>query len=198
MLPLRFADGFGTTARVYTFDGLADGREHLALGVAAGGGVCGSGGPAADPDPSECFTGDVLGSERCDCGPQLLEAVRRIAQVGAAPALPAPGGPRIGLYAKLDAYGLQDGGRDTYDANLALGYSEDGRDYTVEAQMLGALGLDPGSPAEQQPGQGSPCWTGSESPSLSGCRPRCISTRSTLATWPQGRQRRTHAGPPVR
>ena len=49
MLPLRFADGFGTTARVYTFDGLADGREHLALGLAVGGGVCGSGGPAAGP-----------------------------------------------------------------------------------------------------------------------------------------------------
>jgi hypothetical protein len=50
MLPLRFADRFGTTARVYTFDGLADGREHLALGL-AGGGVCGSRGPAAGPDP---------------------------------------------------------------------------------------------------------------------------------------------------
>ena len=50
MLPLRFDDGFGTTARVNTFDGLADGREHLALGL-AGGGVCGSGGPAAGPDP---------------------------------------------------------------------------------------------------------------------------------------------------
>ncbi len=50
MLPLRFADGFGTTARVYTFDGLADGPEHLALGL-AGGGVCRSRGPAAGPDP---------------------------------------------------------------------------------------------------------------------------------------------------
>jgi GTP cyclohydrolase II len=51
-------------------------------------------------------------------------------------------GRGIGLYARLDAYGLQDAGLDTYDANLALGYSEDGRDYTVAAQMLGALGLD--------------------------------------------------------
>jgi hypothetical protein len=51
MLPLRFADGFGTTARVYTFDGLADGREHLALDLAVGGGVCGYEGPAAGPDP---------------------------------------------------------------------------------------------------------------------------------------------------
>jgi hypothetical protein len=51
MLPPRFADGFGTTARAYTFDWLADGREQLALGLAGGGGVCGSGGPAASPDP---------------------------------------------------------------------------------------------------------------------------------------------------
>ena len=82
---------------------------------------------------SECFTGDVLGSERCDCGPQLLEAVRRIAQVGAAPALPAPGEPQD--RSVCEARRLRppgDGGRDTYDANLALGYSEDGRDYTVD------------------------------------------------------------------
>ena len=91
---------------------------------------------------SECFTGDVLGSERCDCGPQLLEAVRRIAQVGGLLLYLRQEGRGIGLYAKLDAYGLQDAGLDTYDANLALGYSEDGRDYTVAAQMLGALGLD--------------------------------------------------------
>src|SRR5258705_7358525 len=84
MLTLRFADGFGTTARVYTFDGLVDGREHLALG--RGGRAAAV---SADPEVallvrihSECFTGDVLGRERCDCGPQLLEAVRRFAQVG--------------------------------------------------------------------------------------------------------------------
>jgi GTP cyclohydrolase II len=91
---------------------------------------------------SECFTGDVLRSERCDCRPQLLEAVRRIAQVGALPLYLRQEDRGIGLYANLDAYGLQDAGLDTYDANLALGYSEDGRDYTVAAQMLGALGLD--------------------------------------------------------
>ena len=81
---------------------------------------------------SECFTGDVLRSERCDCRPQ----------VGALPLYLRQEDRGIGLYAKLDAYGLQDAGLDTYDANLALGYSEDGRDYTVAAQMLGALGLD--------------------------------------------------------
>jgi len=140
MLPLRFADGFGTTARVYTFDGLADGREHLGPDLAGGGGVCGSGGPPLVRIRSECFIGDVLGSEWCDCGPQLLEAVRRIAQVGGLMLYLRQESRGIGLYARLDAYGLQDAGLDTYDANLALGYSEDSRDYTVAAQMLGDLG----------------------------------------------------------
>src|SRR6266508_3121869 len=138
MLPLRFADGFGTIARVYSFDGLADGREHLALGL-------GGRAAAVSVDPgapllvrvhSECFTGDVLGSERCDCGPQLLEAIRRIEKVGGFLLYLRQEGRGIGLYA------LQDAGLETYDANLALGYAEDGRDYTVAAQMLRALGLD--------------------------------------------------------
>ena len=66
---------------------------------------------------------------------------RRIAQVGGLLLDLRQEGRRIGLYAKLDAYGLQDAGLDTYDANLALSYSEDGRDYTVAAQMLSALGV---------------------------------------------------------
>ena len=140
MLPLRFADGFGTTARVYTFDGLADGREHLALGLAGGGGICGSGGPAAGPDPQR-----VLHRRR----PRARAVRVRAAAAGGGPAhragrgLPLyrrQDGRGIGLYAKLDAYGLQDAALDTYDANLALGYSEDGRDYTVAAQMLGGTG----------------------------------------------------------
>jgi GTP cyclohydrolase II len=134
-VPLRFGDGFACTARVITFHGLADGREHLALGL--GGSV---------PTPlvrlhSECLTGDVFSSQRCDCGPQLREAVERIAASGGYLLYLRQEGRGIGLYDKIDAYALQDGGLDTYQANRALGRAEDERDYTVAGQMLGALGV---------------------------------------------------------
>lgn len=145
-VPLRFADGFATTADVVTFDGLVDGREHLLLGLgdwraaldrAADGGEA----PLVRPH-SECLTGDVFGSERCDCGPQLREAVERIAAEGGFLLYLRQEGRGIGLYAKLDAYALQDAGLDTYEANVALGRGEDERDYTVAAQMLHAAGAD--------------------------------------------------------
>ena len=142
-VPLRLADGFATTARLFTFDGLVDGGEHLALGL----------GDRAEPvvssalhtrpplvrAHSECLTGDVFGSLRCDCGPQFREAVARIAEAGGFLLYLRQEGRGIGLYAKIDAYALQETGLDTYEANLALGYPEDARDYTAATQMLLAL-----------------------------------------------------------
>ena len=135
-VPLRFADGYSTTAEVITFTGLADGREHLALAL---GDAPGADVPLVRPH-SECLTGDVLGSQRCDCGPQLREAVERIATSGGYRLYLRQEGRGIGLYAKLDAYALQDLGMDTYEANRALGHADDERDYTAAAQMLTAVG----------------------------------------------------------
>lgn len=133
-VPLRFPDGYATTAEVVTFTGLADGKEHLAL---AFGRIIGT--PLVRLH-SECLTGDVFGSERCDCGPQLREAAERITEAGGYLLYLRQEGRGIGLYAKLDAYALQDGGMDTYQANRALGHGDDERDYTAAAQMLAALG----------------------------------------------------------
>ncbi|MDA1362979.1 GTP cyclohydrolase II [Glycomyces luteolus] len=142
-IPLAFADGYETTAEAVTFKGLADGQEHLAL-VFSGRSL---GHPAPGAAPlvrmhSECLTGDVFGSARCDCGPQLREAVERISERGGVLLYLRQEGRGIGLYNKLDAYALQDDGLDTYAANAALGLPEDGRDYTAAAQMLEALGVE--------------------------------------------------------
>jgi len=145
-VPLRFGDGYATTAQVLTFSGLVDEREHLALGLGDWQRSLrrsSAGGPAPLVRPhSECLTGDVFGSQRCDCGPQLREAVERIAEVGGVLLYLRQEGRGIGLYAKLDAYALQEAGMDTYEANVALGHDEDERDYAVAAQMLFALGAD--------------------------------------------------------
>ncbi|MFM9442788.1 GTP cyclohydrolase II [Streptomyces acidiscabies] len=136
-VPLEVADGEFAVTEVITFEGLDDGREHLVVVF---------GDALEQPVPivrlhSECLTGDVLGSTRCDCGPQLREAMTLMHRCGGILLYLRQEGRDIGLYNKLDAYALQDTGMDTFEANRALNFLDDQRTYTSAAQMLVALGL---------------------------------------------------------
>ncbi|MGO4728701.1 MULTISPECIES: GTP cyclohydrolase II [unclassified Inquilinus] len=128
-------DGAGSGI-FHTFTSFEDGGEHFAIAL----------GPQGHDVPlvrvhSECLTGDVFGSQRCDCGPQLIDALHRIGREGGFVLYLRQEGRGIGLYAKLDAYVLQDQGLDTFEANERLNFPHDMRDFTPAAQMLLALGV---------------------------------------------------------
>ncbi|EGG46263.1 GTP cyclohydrolase II [Streptomyces griseoaurantiacus M045] len=150
-VPVTLSRAGGRTAELVTFRGLPDEGEHVACVFPPAAAACPPGvpnppaSPAAAPAPlvrlhSECLTGDLLGSARCDCGLQLDEALALLTRHGGVLLYLRQEGRGIGLYNKLDAYVLQDGGADTFEANRLLGRGADERDYRSAAVMLHTLG----------------------------------------------------------
>jgi len=128
----------GIRARFVTFDGLANQGEHFALCF---GETADLGAAPLVRVHSECITGDVFGSLRCDCGAQLDRSIETLHARGGILLYLRQEGRGLGLLAKLDAYRLQDQGLDTFDANRALSHPDDARTYVCGAEMLRALGV---------------------------------------------------------
>jgi GTP cyclohydrolase II len=135
-MPISLREGRNAQGELISFNGLSDNREHFAIRLGKP-----NVGPTLVRVHSECITGDVFGSRRCDCGAQLQEAIHQLDEAGGYILYLRQEGRGIGLYKKLDAYLLQERGADTFEANRLLGHANDERTYQVAAEILRALGL---------------------------------------------------------